>query len=47
VCTVHFRKATFVYFSVQRGTVSVLNSIERQCVCTVQYREALCVYCTV
>ena len=27
--------------------VRVLHSIDRHCVCTAQYRQALCVYCTV
>jgi len=58
VCIAHSREALCVYGRVYRGTVFVLHSVERYCVrtalsrdalcvCTVQNREALYVYCTV
>jgi len=40
------REALFVYCPVQIGTLCVLLSLERHCVCSAQCREALFVYCT-
>jgi len=34
-------------FTVYRGTVCVVHSLESLSVCTAQCRELLCVYCTV
>jgi len=36
-----------VYYTVERGTVCVLQSVEGHCVGSAQCRELLCVYCTV
>ena len=41
MCTAQSTEALCVYCTVYRGTVCVLHSVERHCVCTAQCREAL------
>jgi len=36
-----------VYIAQSREALGELDSLERHCVCTAQFRKALCVYCTV